>query len=244
MSIAGGANALVVGTGGSNTTIDAGAGGASVYIGTGSIAGSNLINGGSGPLLIAFAGGTGSATIFGGTGQTSLFGAAGADVQYDGTAGGGLLCADGTDASAETLNAAGSTSNDTLFAAQGNVSLVAGSGDDVLIAGDNTGSLGGGGSVVGGATLAGGSGHDLFLFASTLSDGADVITNFTASDDVFLGGYDALAGGMAGSDTQAMHALQNVTQMGGNATIALADGTTITFVDITTAQLQGHLFSS
>jgi hypothetical protein len=41
-----------------------------------------------------------------------------------------------------------------------------------------------------------------------------------------------------------MHALQNVTEMGGNATIALADGTTITFVDTTAAQLQGHVFSS
>ena len=131
-----------------------------------------------------------------------------------------------------------------MFAAHGNVSLVAGSGDDLLIAGDNTGSLGGAGSVVGGATLAGGSGHDLFLFARTLADGADVITNFSASDDVYLGSYDTLAGGTAGSDTQAMHALQNVTEMGGNATIALADGTTITFVDTTAAQLQGHVFSS
>jgi hypothetical protein len=32
--------------------------------------------------------------------------------------------------------------------------------------------------------------------------------------------------------------------MGGNTTVALAGGTTIAFVDATTAQLQGHLFSS
>jgi hypothetical protein len=36
----------------------------------------------------------------------------------------------------------------------------------------------------------------------------------------------------------------DATEVGENTTIALPDGTTITFVDATTAQLQGHLFSS
>jgi hypothetical protein len=52
-----------------------------------------------------------------------------------------------------------------------------------------------------------------------------------------------LAGGAAGSDAQAMLALRNAVQAGGNTTIALADGTTITFVDTAIAQLQGHVFS-
>jgi hypothetical protein len=39
-------------------------------------------------------------------------------------------------------------------------------------------------------------------------------------------------------------ALTNAREVGGNTTIALADGTHITFVDIATAQLQEHLRSS
>jgi hypothetical protein len=39
-------------------------------------------------------------------------------------------------------------------------------------------------------------------------------------------------------------ALASATEAGENTTIALTDGTHITFVDATTAQLQGHLFSS
>jgi hypothetical protein len=38
--------------------------------------------------------------------------------------------------------------------------------------------------------------------------------------------------------------LADATTAGGDTTIALADGTHITFVDATAAQLQGHVFSS
>jgi hypothetical protein len=39
-------------------------------------------------------------------------------------------------------------------------------------------------------------------------------------------------------------ALASATTTAGDTTIALADGTHITFVDATTGQLQGHLSSS
>jgi hypothetical protein len=240
----GGANPLLVGTGASNATVNAGSGSTGVYIGNGTIAGSNVVHGGSGFLTVQFLGGAGSATVFGGSGTTSLFGTAGTFGNFQGTSGTGFLYANGSNSSSETLSAAGSTTNDTLFAAHGNVSLIAGSGNDELIGGLNTGSQGGAGSVVGGSTLQGSSGHDLFDFVKGLSSGADVVTNFTASDTVFLAGYDTLAGGAAGSNTQGNLALANATVTGGNTTIGLADGTKITFVGTTTAQLTGHLFSS
>jgi Ca2+-binding RTX toxin-like protein len=109
--------------------------------------------------------------------------------------------------------------------------LIAGSGNDTLIGG------------TGSATLTGGTGADLFAVINGHAGGAVTITDFAASDLVLLGGYDTLAGGVADSDTQATEALKNATHAGGNTTIALADGTTITFIATTTAQLQEHVFS-
>jgi len=240
----GGANTLLVGTGASNATVNAGSGNTGVFMGNGTIAGSTVVHGGSGSLQVQFLGGAGSATVFGGSGTSSLFGTAGTFSNFQGTSGTGFLYANGTNSSSETLSAAGSTTNDTLIAAHGNVSLIAGAGNDELVGGFNTGSIGGAGSVVGGSTLAGGAGHDIFSFVNGMTSGGDVVTNFTASDTVFLAGYDTLAGGSAGSNTQGNLALQNATVQGGNTTIGLADGTKITFVGTTLAQLQGHLFSS
>jgi hypothetical protein len=61
------------------------------------------------------------------------------------------------------------------------------------------------------------------------------------SDTVILFGYNSVAG--AGGN-QASTALADATTAGGDSTIALADGTHITFVDVTPAQLQGHVFST
>ena len=233
LSIQGGQDFLVAVTGGDNSTINAGSGGLYAYIGTGSLAGSNLINGSSASLLyVAFIGGAGSATVFGGEAAASVFGVDGTDATYVNTlagAPGAYLVGNGSAAGDETLNAAGSTTNDSLFAAQGNVSLVAGSGNDLLSAGDATG----------GDTMVGGSGADLMLFTHGTFTGTAVVINFSSADTIFLSGYNAAAGG-----NQANMALADATQAGGDTTIALADGTHITFVDATTAQLQGHLFST
>jgi hypothetical protein len=85
-----------------------------------------------------------------------------------------------------------------------------------------------------------GGGADLMLFAHGTFTGGVVVINFSSlSDTIFLSGYNAAAGG-----NQAAMALASATQAGGNTTIALTDGTHITFVDATTTQLQGHVFSS
>jgi hypothetical protein len=243
LSVQGGQDFLVAVTGGSNSTINAGTGGLYAYIGTGSIAGSNLINGASADALyVAFIGGAGSATVYGGEAAASVFGVDGTDATYVNSlavAPGAFLVANGSAAGSETLNAAGSTTNDSLFAAQGNVSLVAGSGTDFLDAGANTGSLGGAGTVVGGDTMVAGSGSDLVFFTHAAFEGGAVVINFSSADTVVLSGYNSVAGG-----NQASMALADATTAGGDTTIALADGTHITFVDATTAQLQGHLFST
>jgi hypothetical protein len=241
-----GADSLVAVTGGSNATINAGTDGLYTFIGTGSLAGSNVINGaGASQLYTAFIGGAGSATVYGGEAGASVFGVDGTDATYvNSVAGahGAYLVANGSAAGGETLNAAGSATNDSLFAAQGNVSLVAGSGTDFLDVGANTGSLGGGGTVVGGDTMMAGGGTDIMFFSHAAFEGGAVVINFNSSSDtVFLSGYNSVAG--AGGN-QASTALTDATTAGGDTTIALADGTHITFVDATTAQLQGHVFSS
>jgi hypothetical protein len=238
-----GADSLVAVTGGSNATIDAGTGGLYTFIGTGSLAGSNVINGASASqLYTAFIGGAGSATVYGGEAGASVFGVDGTDATYVNTrtgAPGAYLVANGSAAGDETLNAAGSATNDSLFAAAGNVSLVAGSGNDLLSAGANTGSVGGAGTVAGGDSMMAGGGPDLMLFAHGTFTGGAVVINFSSADTIFLSGYNAAAGG-----NQAAMALAGATETSGNTTIALTDGTHITFVDATTTQLQGHVFSS
>jgi len=242
--VKGGADSLVAVTGGSNSTINAGTGNTFVYIGTGGAnpdAGANSIIGGSGLLDVTFIGGAGSATVFGssGTAASSLFGADGTNATFLGNGGGGYLVAVGTAAGVETINAGGSSTNDTLNAAVGNVSLVAGSGHDLMFAGVNTGTIGGGlnATVTGGDTLASGLGAavDTVIFQHGVWTGAAVVTNFSANDTYLLSGY---------GSTAAATALTGSTFNGGDTTIALADGTHITFTDATAQQLAGHLIST
>jgi len=239
LSIQGGADSLVAVTGGSNSTINAGSGNTFVYIGTGTpldaVAGNNLIHGGAGILDVTFIGGAGTATVFGGEGASSLFGTDGTDANFIGNGTGGFMVAAGTSVGGETLNAGGSTTNDTLQAASGNVSLVAGSGSDVLFAGVNTGSLAGVGTVSGGDTMVSGIGPDTVIFSHGVWSGAAVVTNFSAADTYLLSGYGSLAAGVA---------LAGSTSTGGDTTVSLTDGTHITFTDATAAQLAGHLIST
>ena len=117
---------------------------------------------------------------------------------------------------------------------------MAGSGTDFLDAGANSGSVGGAGTVVGGDTIVAGRGSDIMFFSHAAFEGGAVVINFSSlADTVILSGYNSVAGG-----NQASMALADATTAGGDTTIALADGTHITFVDATTAQLQGHLFST
>ena len=112
----------------------------------------------------------------------------------------------------ETLNAAGSSSDNQIFAGNGNDSLVGGSGNDRLTAG------------TGSATMSGGSGFSVFVFLNGQAGGNDVITDFNSNDLLLLGGYGISAG---------TNAINSATVGGGSTTIALPDNTRITFENIT-----------
>ena len=233
--IHGGTADLEIAVGASKDTIFAGSGNDSIYIGNGNFADDQLINGGTGPLRVQFIGGAGSATVVGGSGAVTVFGIGDSNITWIGGPTGGFLDAVGNVSSTGSYNASASTSNDTLFGQSGNVSITGGSGNDFLVAGVNTGSLGGAGSVVGGSTLSGGAGTDTFIFTSGLVNGGDIIKDFNADDFVALSGYGAGA---------AATVLANATSAGGTTTLRLSDGTSISFLNTSTAQLTGHVFSN
>jgi Ca2+-binding RTX toxin-like protein len=208
---------------------------------TGSIAGSNLIYGGSGDLRAQFVGGAGSATIIGGAGNATVFGNAGSDMNFQGTQAGVTMIALGPlgAANGETLNAGASSTRNMLEAVSGSDSVIGGSGDDTLVGGvtDNA-------TISGATTMTGGAGDNLFFFQHGDVNGTDIVTDFTASagNVVALSGYDALVGG--GPQSAANTALAGASFSGGSTSITLADGTRITFDNTTVAQLQGHITSN
>ena len=169
-----------------------------MFFGTGSLAGNNLIFGGSGDLRAQFIGGAGSATIIGGAGNSTVFGNAGSDVNFQGSQGNVTMIALGPvgAANGETLNAGGSTTGNLLEAVSGIDSVVGGAGSDTLVAGVTD--LG---AVTGATTLTGGGGNNLFFFQNGNVNGTDVITDFTASagNSVALFNYDSVVGGGPGS---------------------------------------------
>ena len=109
----------------------------------------------------------------------------------------------------ETLSAATSTGNNTVFGGAGTDSIVAGTGADTIVSG--TGVL----------SATGGAGNDVFAFfhGNVGTGNADAISDFSASDKVLLSGYGASG-------------YTSVTG-GGNTTLTLTDNTTITLVGVT-----------
>jgi Ca2+-binding RTX toxin-like protein len=156
-----------------------------------------------------------SATIVGGSSPSTLFGAVGSSIAYFSTSSaGGVLYAAGS--GNETLNAAGSSANMTIFGGQdpaGGDSLVGGSGHDVLVAGS------------GSDTMTGSTGSNVFIFDKGEAGGHDFITDYNGQDMVGLFGYGSGAGTAA---------LAAATVAGDSTTIALSDSTKITFENITT----------
>lgn len=246
--------------GGTSSTMVGGSAGTTVHAGAGSSVLGYFNTAGD----LSFVGGTGSATIFGGLsgindtlgggtggmvfsgsnggnasvaggGLTTIFGGAGGAVTYSGA---GNLDYIATGLGNETLDASGSTGSNSLSAQfeDGTASMVGGSGNDTLTAGP------------GNDTLAGGAGSNIFIydhpsmFGLTLSQ---TVSDFSATDTAFLTNYDTASGGTAGSDVAATKALASAVSSGGNTTITVADGTTITFVGVASAStLTGHLFST
>jgi Ca2+-binding RTX toxin-like protein len=239
---ASGSSNLTVGGGTGSETVNAGTGsnllvwgptgnfdfvggtGSATVIGEGA---SNTISSGSGPLLYSAGYDTpNSSTVTGtGVGGVTLYGAAGGAVTYGSSLEGGVFVAW---AGNETLSAAGSPEANLFFGGQDStntVLAVAGSGNDTLVAGS------------GADTLQGGSGADLFAFVKDYINGAanDTILGFTSSDQATLFNYTA---GEAATD------LANATIAGGNTTIALSDGTHVTFVGVTDLTAHNNTFTS
>ena len=112
----------------------------------------------------------------------------------------------------ETLNAAGSAGNDTLYGGSGADVVSLGSGADIFLAGSGT------------AGITAGSGSAMFDFVSG-AGGSVTISGFDAGkDQIGLFGY--------GSDAAA-NALQSASVSGSNTLIKLSDGTQITLVGVT-----------
>ncbi|HME27347.1 MAG TPA: calcium-binding protein [Acetobacteraceae bacterium] len=230
--IIGGSGALEAITGSSNDTIFAGSGSNTLLLGDGN----NLVVGGSSDVHAQFVDFGGSATIFGGAGNTTVFGNSGSNINFLGSHGDVTMIAYGQTGAAngETLNAGFSSTNNWLNPYSGSDSVVGGSGNDAIIAGvtgDGT------------TTMTGGGGNNLFYFQNGNVNGSDIITDLTASSGnlVALFNYDSLYGGGAGAASKA--ALAGATFTAGNTSITLGDGTKVTFLDTTVAQLSQHMFS-
>jgi Ca2+-binding RTX toxin-like protein len=213
-----GSNDTVAGMG-SATTVTAGAGshglfvfgssGSLTFVGgstaatvLGSSIGSSVV-GGSGGVLF---GSEGHDTVSGkAPGGATIFGTSGHDVTYLGA--GNLLYA--ATAGSETLNAAGSSGTNALFAVgSANASIMGGSGTNLYDAG------------AGADTFTGGSGSNTYFFLAANTAGShDFITGLSSTDAVGLIGYDSTA--------------SSISVANGSATLTLSDKTQITFLNVT-----------
>jgi len=226
-----GANGAI-GAGDSNATVTAASGSTNLYVSEtgGSLdfiggAGTATVVGGSGPVsatggsgALVYEGGSGAASVTGGSGGATLFGGTGSDISYLGGFGGVLQAGSGN----ETLNAAAATADNSFIGGSGNDVMVGGSGDDTFTVG------------AGHETVTGGAGSNSFLFTDGLTQGgADVITDFSSGDLVYLSGYGQSASSL----------LNNAVSSGGATTITLSDATQVTFLHTSVAGLAGRLFS-
>lgn len=153
----------------------------------------------------------GAATVVGGTNPGIVFGGPGSNVTYFNAPGGaqGVLIAG---SGSETLNAAGTTIGNTMYSGSGRDLMVGGAAADVIVGATGSGALTGGG------------GRDLFTFIKGGAGGSYVISDFAAgTDGVVLSGYGKpeVATLLAGAVTAA-----------GSTSVALSDGTRITFTNI------------
>jgi len=240
----GGNNAIQLGSGADlvvasgNDMIEGGTGAETVDA-TG--ASGTFVQGNASDLL--FIGGLGGATILGGSGSDTYFGSAagpaGKQLIVGGSSGDNYLFAgDG----AATLTGVGNndqlfaygTSNQVLTAGAGNEtltaalssgadSLTAGSGNDTLIGGSGADTFVGG---MGNATVMAGSGADVYAFINHQAGGTELVQGIfdPSAIKISLQGYGASA---------VAKALASQTESNGSVTIALSDGTKVTFQDVT-----------
>lgn len=211
--------------------------------------GADLLYGGSGNDRLY--GGTESDSLYGGSGDDLLSGGEDADWLYGG-AGADILTGDAGD---DELNGhqgndslyggdgkdtlSGGAGDDLLQGGAGNDKLMGSAGDDILSGGDGNDKLYGGDgndtldAGAGHATLTGGAGADLFVFmlsdAPETGPGRVLIGDFTFGEDQL---HIRLA---SDPDTSLISSdlVDRMTDVGGNAVLALAGGPAITFTGVT-----------
>ncbi len=195
----------VIGFAGAGLFTFIGGSGVDTVIGNG---GRVFVSGGAGGGVFT-GGSSGVNAITGGSGAATIVGAGAGDVLYSGGAAGDLVAGG---AGSGTVSAEASLGNDTLFAGAGNTLLRGGFGLDILVPG------------TGNDTIQPGPGAELVAFINGRSGGLDRVEGFIpGSTFVLLSGYGATA--MA-------DALAGATTAGGSTTLALADGTQVTFAGI------------
>src|SRR5215472_12570077 len=204
---------LIFGGAGNDTIL--GGGGAQTIFGG---AGHDVIVGGNGPDLIF--GGRGGDTITAGSGPTTIYGGQSDPRGFDRFEGHGH---------AGDLITAGRGA-DLIYGGKGNDTIQGGSGPDTIYGG------GGNDTVIGGsgpATIDGGSGHNQILLGSgptLLQDSG------SAGHDTALG-FEVTHGdriGFEGENNRSIgKAIATANEHGGNTTITLPDGSTMTLVGIT-----------
>lgn len=169
---------------------------------------STMVGSDHGEVMVAGAGpealwaGTGTSVLHGGTGDDTLVGGVSGQATLVGGSGDNLFLGLGGKTVAQ-----GGTGNDVFFAGSGDMTITEGNGADNVVFG------------TGNATVSAGKGTDLFTFLNGHAGGADVVSNFkVGADQVQLFGYDANAA--------------QVHAGGGNTTVNLSDGTTITLLGV------------
>ncbi len=149
-------------------------------------------------------GGTGTTTVNSTTGLVQYYGTDGSSLSFSGNTDNNLFVAGSGN---ETLNGAGATGSNVMYAGTGSDQLLGGAGNDILVAGD------------GSSTLAGGTGSNIFAFIDQAggSTSMDTINDFTSSDTLEL----------IGGVTVASQDLST-----GDLVVTLSDETKITFVGL------------
>jgi len=208
-------------------------------LGAGGTHATDLIYGNASMLFLIADGG---ATVIGGSGSDTVIGGTGPDLLYGGSAGNNYLQAGNGPATLfaggnnDQLYAGGSApqelhaaaKNETLFGgfASGQDTFYAGSGADQITGGtgQNTFVLGTGTATI--TALSSGSFDAVFEAINGQAGGADTVQGLTAANQltITLSGY--------GPD-EAANAIAGQTSDGSSVTIALSDGTKLTFDNIT-----------
>jgi Ca2+-binding RTX toxin-like protein len=186
---------------------------------------------GGGPHTISA--GSGNDTIFGGNGPDLIFGGSGRDLIFGGRSDDTISGGSGPDtifggAGRDLIT--GGNGPDLIYGGKGNDTIQGGSGPDTIYGGGGSDLIIGGG---GPETIDGGSGHNQIHVGS----GPTLIQDSGAAGHDTVVGFDAALGdriGFAGENNASInHVVATANENGGNTTITLPDGSTMTLIGIT-----------